>query len=135
MTAEAPTPHQTRQCIFDEAARHLLAQGRRAYDEADDECRYRAPDGCMCAIGVLIKDEHYTPELEGRSACSQQVLHTLAKSLGTPVNDGPTIRLLKCLQAIHDEQDPSRWSEELHALAMRFGLADTVTNIADDTND
>lgn len=48
--------------IFDTVAKHLIAQGRPA--SVGDICYYRMPDGAKCALGVLIPNECYTPEME-----------------------------------------------------------------------
>ena len=52
----------TDQEIFNKVAAHLIKQGRQA--KANFSCLYRAPDGCKCAIGVLIPDDKYDPRME-----------------------------------------------------------------------
>lgn len=57
----------TPQMIFNTVVNHLYVQGCPSYGEYDDVhtgCLYRAPNGDMCAIGCLIPDEVYTPEME-----------------------------------------------------------------------
>lgn len=41
----------------------LKAQGTRSVNEKGN-CQYRGKDGMKCALGVLIKDEFYTPDME-----------------------------------------------------------------------
>jgi hypothetical protein len=105
---------------FDRVARHLLTQGRRAqYGGAtaySDACRYRAPDGAMCAIGCLIPDEEYDPHIEGKGA-------------GDLIEDWPelrpylpSLRLAKALQGLHDVCPVERWPEQLRRIADEFGL-------------
>ncbi len=47
---------------------------------ADDTCAYRSPDGKKCAVGILIKDEFYGPDLEGALVSSGCVLDALCMS-------------------------------------------------------
>jgi hypothetical protein len=60
------------QGIFDETAKHLFTQGRRAVQfkytdqgEAYESCAYRGATGAMCAVGRHIKDEEYAAWMEG----------------------------------------------------------------------
>lgn len=57
----------TRQEIFDKALAHLRVQGCQAI-EANTTCLYRTSSGLKCAIGALIPDEVYTPDMEGEAA-------------------------------------------------------------------
>ena len=59
VAAFAPAVHQI--------ATHLAAQRGQAVS-ADKACRYRGDGGRMCAVGCLIPDEEYDPEMEGSSA-------------------------------------------------------------------
>lgn len=52
-----------RQLMFDDAAKHMAQQRRRA--SADGMCLYRAPNGDKCAIGSLIPDAKYRPGFDG----------------------------------------------------------------------
>lgn len=71
----------TEQDIFNTVARHLLTQGKKSmlkkphmHNPRDttnyDNCAYRGADNCMCGIGVLISNENYKPEMEGRAGIS-----------------------------------------------------------------
>ena len=63
-----PTP-ENKQYIFDRVATHLMTQSRKSVDPTSDKlCKYRGPDGCMCAIGCLMTDEEYKPAFEGCAA-------------------------------------------------------------------
>lgn len=65
----------TTQETFDTVFRHLVKQGRRSmttqasYGENRDteRCSYRGKGGTSCAIGCLIPDELYSPDIEGKS--------------------------------------------------------------------
>lgn len=45
------------QALAEQMAQHLAKQQQRSV--SNGSCAYRALDGCMCAIGVLIPDEVY----------------------------------------------------------------------------
>ena len=88
----------TRQEIFNKVADHLLTQGRVATSSTTlPTCAYRSTDGATCAVGCLIPDELYVPEMENKSVYTllwyfpdlPDYLHTNS-------------RLLKSLQTIHD---------------------------------
>jgi hypothetical protein len=59
----------------DKIEQHLIQQKARAVQPGEaigpedaDRCQYRTDSGLMCAAGVLIPDEKYTPEMEGLTA-------------------------------------------------------------------
>lgn len=55
----------TNQEIFDTVAVHLLTQNKRATKaNCSTTCQYRTSEGLKCAVGCLIPDEKYTPEME-----------------------------------------------------------------------
>lgn len=62
----------TRQEAFNTALAGLRQQGRPSGGSGG--CFYRSPDGCKCAIGWLIPDDKYSPDLEGCSAESADVI-------------------------------------------------------------
>lgn len=59
--------------IMRKVMKHFAKQKHRAMAQAsapfEDSavCRYRTEDGEMCAIGCLIPDDQYYPEIEGKS--------------------------------------------------------------------
>ena len=61
--------------IFDTVATHLFRQGHQAMRIIMAiRCLYRAPNGDMCAVGVLIPDKYYNKNFEllpVGSICSQ----------------------------------------------------------------
>lgn len=69
---------------------HLIKQKTRASKPYNDDdlactqtfCAYRGDSGTMCAVGCLIEDEHYTPDMERKNAGSHDVSNGVAKSLG-----------------------------------------------------
>lgn len=130
------TQHQvytTDQQIFDIAATHLLKQGRRATAPAGG-CRYRAvqPDGAVlkCAVGALIPDELYEPDLENWQVGSLVTISPIRGLFQTPKLDR-TVSMLRELQCLHDETltKPFRWRLNLGRIANRYDLN---TQVLDD---
>lgn len=133
---------EAKQDILERSTAGVLTQGGASigYDEdGDAECRYRAPDGRCCAIGHLISDEHYMPELEGGAITNVLVSEAVGKSLGHASNvDAGDEKFLDALQAAHDNaalhrsfatrrrvDDAgflSRWRERLELVCEGFGL-------------
>ncbi len=112
------------QDVFDVVGWHLLRQGVRACDEKG-RCLYRGPDGTRCAVGWLILDPLYVSALEHRHVRDLAAVialdgtysgHRFVRFLARHM------ALLTALQILHDGTDPARWSENLHSLALRFGL-------------
>ncbi len=67
------------QDIFNQVATHLFKQGQQSkaiiadpywtpgsgFDQMREMCAYRGEAGLACAVGCLIPDEAYRPEIEG----------------------------------------------------------------------
>ena len=112
----------TNQELFNRVVAHLRAQGcaakewvTRSNGAKSNLCRYRTADGKKCAVGCLIPDDRYTPELEGKTATQEAV----AAAAGL---EGHNLQLATRLQVIHDWIDPREWPEQLKQLAAEFGL-------------
>lgn len=103
-----------RQEVFDTILAHLRQQGRAATDEVGD-CMYRAPGGLKCAVGVLIPDENYHPELENQSANATIV----RDALPFPVTDGDAAFLSEIQRDLHDNLDDLRGDDFRHMLEIR----------------
>ena len=82
---------------------------QQAYDAAikqgeqsiwNGACKYRSGD-LKCAVGHLIKDEHYRPKLEGKDGDSPSVRAALELSIGRELTDDERQHLLE-LQSCHD---------------------------------
>ena len=71
-----------RQEVFDKIYLHLIEQGRKSVN-SDGRCQYRYPDGDKCAIGCLIPDELYTPELEGNGV-SMPIIEDVLNKITAP---------------------------------------------------
>lgn len=100
--------------VFDTVKAHLLTQGRRSLNADNGACAYRGANGTSCAVGCLIKDEFYVPEIENRRVQDSLVIRALVQS-GIP--DSPSMSyLLFKLQDIHDGVLPELWAEKLDIL-------------------
>ena len=122
-----------RQEVFDTVAAHLLKQGAKSRGilNGEMECKYRGHGGLKCAIGILIKDECYSRDLEGKTPCGIAVMDALRNS-GIDVQAFDR-RFLEELQWIHDLRPPKEWARALERFAVDESLnADVVnSNIAE----
>jgi len=123
----------TLQGIYDAVARHLLAQGAvsvATLPHGGIGCAYRGDNGLKCAIGALIPDELYYPEMEGMGGLA--VLSSI-RLLDFNKHDREWVAaradLLIALQRAHDDAHgvlPRRvlpfWEQRLASIAETFGL-------------
>ena len=100
--------------VYEKVKAHLLKQ--RARSLGDKGCAYRGfNNGAMCAVGCLIKDEHYTTELEGLRADCGNVWYALCASLNIPGKQPSNFaRMILQLQTIHDSATISSWETQLN---------------------
>lgn len=112
----------TLQQILDKVTAHLLTQNRRSLHRGIRGFgpAYRGIDGTMCAVGVLIHNDHYNPLLEGGAAQSIRMREALRLS-GIDTNHD-TLLFLSHLQAVHDNYDPENWEGYLREIAEEYGL-------------
>lgn len=119
-----------KQEVFDTVVRHLGKQGERAvaYDAYDEgsRCVYRASDGKKCAVGCLIPDEMYKPEMEGGSI--RYLLDNFAADLPSYISEHQDI--LWRLQIAHDtvwkRDSDACFKDHLKSIAADFSLLDAV---------
>lgn len=108
----------TAQQVFDSVLNGLRLQGKAAVFNGN--CMYRAPDGCKCAFGILIKDDEYDPEMENCSA--PLVLARFPKLFHLQQHS----QLLDALQYAHDSylagNDMTAWEQEMYDISRRYGL-------------
>lgn len=128
----APATVMTLQAIYDRVKTHLLTQMQQSRNEPEQgmtgKCMYRGVDGLKCAVGCLIPDALYSPDLDNAPAQStsihsfrpvQQVLVRAgvmpAEAVGSICH--PYMRLLVDLQPVHDSVRPDQWYERLATVA------------------
>ena len=108
----------TKQKLFDTVATHLLTQNEKSLG-LNGTCYYRGTKGLKCAVGVLIPDETYSMDMEGRGA--REVLSQCGLVL-----DRGAAYLADFLQALHDYSRVESWKEELSGIAENRGLSPIV---------
>jgi hypothetical protein len=126
----------TPQEILDTVARHLFAQGRPARDPVSGSCQYRTSDGLKCAVGALIPDEMYRPEMD-TIWCS--VASEIVDEFDLPSWMRENVSLLNDLQKVHDTvnilgsvtnrspwNSTSQMRDALRRVASSHGLSTTV---------
>ena len=120
-----------RQEIYNTVAKHLLTQGVASRIERGPgtipACMYRGPNGTKCAVGCLISDDEYKPELEYHTL---EMLWRDFPQLSAFQNvDENDITFLANLQTIHDVYTPDTWKMLLEKFAMDHGLVPYVHSI------
>ena len=106
---------------FDKITKHLLTQKRKSVD-FEGSCQYRGPAGLQCAIGCLISDEDYRPDMESYSVGKlfwSDAFTNLPSILNLSDVDHS---LLGKLQQIHDSADVADWSRHLVKIAKLYNL-------------
>lgn len=119
----------TQQEIFDKVMRHLLTQGERSVDR-EGHCAYRGDNGKKCAIGCLISDDAYNPDIEGRGISSLEVKAALRYSgydyLASLSRTDTKAELLSSLRRMHDLILPREWPTMGRKLARAYNLSPAV---------
>lgn len=105
----------TAQKIFDKIVTHLRTQNAVSAT-ANGLCLYRSPDGKKCAVGCMIPDDVYDPDMEHHMAgsviadCRQ--LHDLYDHRN----------LLESMQLVHDNHPISQWEAMFASIAAEYKL-------------
>lgn len=94
-------------------------QSKKAITSSDGICAYRGDNGLKCAIGHLIKDENYNPELEGKGVSNIDVQKALFKN-GINIYNLDVETLLFGLQNIHDYYGVDKWPYLLEELKQKL---------------
>jgi hypothetical protein len=112
-----------RQSIYERVAAHLLLQGEPAVVVPGDEPIYghRTPSGLRCAIGILIDDAVFDPELNQTRVIHADVLRMLVAS-GLEIDmAGDDVDFLRDLEAVHDDASPKGdWLGQVVELLEQF---------------
>ena len=105
------------QHVYDTMVNHLRQQKTRAVNE-NGNCRYKTANGSMCAVGCLIADDEYDPELERLSL--ENTINFLMDGKAQPSRFKP---LLWHIRQIHDDiETVTRWEPAFKLLAAEFDL-------------
>lgn len=107
---------QNLQEIFDVVSNHLLTQMKRSDKPGPtntNNCMYLGPNGLKCAAGILIPEDQYNPEFEGKSWEDLTLNGHVQKNHVIPISE---------LQNIHDWTEPQNWKFELVAFAEQYKL-------------
>lgn len=126
----------TQQALFDRACAHLFAQGNTALMKGGGGA-YRGCRGGGCPVGALIHPRDYIGAMEGvpvRYVSAPpgaypdymergvRALRAALRRAGVNVDDAETVKLLSCLQNVHDVFGVWEWHERLASIAAQFGL-------------
>ena len=99
----------TPQEVFDQVTTHLLKQNKKSmrYEKSRNFCAYRSGN-LKCAVGCLIDDDEYLPEMEASdwndlidNGYVKATVHT---------------RLITELQNTHDTSSPVYWPDRLRKI-------------------
>ena len=102
--------------VFKTVKTHMLKQKvKSVLGGIDRGCAYRGENGLTCAVGCLIKDEHYDHVLEECNSEHKAVIRAVENSLDVSLRERD-ILMLSCLQSIHDDEPEGNWHQELDDL-------------------
>jgi hypothetical protein len=135
----------TQQELFDKAVAHLRQQGDHARARNDyhlpqdmGSCRYRTADGKKCAIGCLISDADYTPDLEFKNVnalwCMAKDDHPLTEAIKGDFRKlllEHDVKFLSALQAIHDANNVYGWEKAIENVAAQYKLTVPVKPVVE----
>jgi hypothetical protein len=112
--------------IYERVSAHLLKQ-RAVSEDENGSCRLRSAHGRKCAIGSLVSDEVYHPDIEGvgisyyRHAHDGVLLRALYASNVNAYDPG-IVELLCELEQVHDDAAVEHWPHLLTALGKRHAF-------------
>lgn len=101
----------TEQQVFDQVKNHLLSQ--KGHSIEGGVCKYRGPSGMKCAVGCLMSDQEYKPDMENNE------WRGLIRKGFVP---GTHASLITILQNTHDNHSPESWTRVLKRVAESFSL-------------
>lgn len=97
--------------LFNRAVSRVIEQGAPGYNYNIEACALRTRDGHKCAVGMLINDEDYDPDLEDNASPSHDTDSKIRQMIARanpdlnldPTNPGaPYWKMLSSLQEAHD---------------------------------
>ena len=93
----------------------VVEGGQKSKNE--DTCLFRGPGGRKCAVGVLIPDSVYSPDMEEQN---EETLKRVGRVYGVPIG------FLFALQAAHDKACEEDFKDEIKQnlldLALEYDL-------------
>ena len=118
--------------LFTKVQAHLLAQNKKSTSciDGEDVCCYRGADGLKCAIGAVIPDDRYAPELEGSLHAMKLRAMLLELFQIDPNNSEDSnyfLTLAAKLQGIHDFNSTTRWKALLTELGEKCGFINDIS--------
>lgn len=96
--------------ISEKVRDHLTTQ--KKVSRVQNGCAYRGEGGVKCAVGCLIDDENYSPDVEHRSVEHRPVREAVANSLGVKLTTG-LVDMLGLWQQYHDGLQYFSWSSRV----------------------
>lgn len=115
------------QITFDTVIEALRKQKEKSVDPTTGVCQYRY-NGLKCAAGHLMSDEEYnTYPIEGQivyTHLDEDDADLASRAMPTKLMlaKGHNLLLVKCLQRIHDQSEPSEWESQWKDLARVLNL-------------
>lgn len=89
----------TAQSLFDQVWDWFVVQGKpRSVAAGASHCAYRGAGGAKCAVGVLIRDDEYDPDMDDGAP----TVTTMAECGLLPSRLVPHLDMLRQLQGVHD---------------------------------
>lgn len=117
------------QQVADICAIHLFKQNKKSEHvtpEGVPRCMYRRPDGLKCAVGALIKDEFYDPDIEN-CLVNSDIVHDVLKKSGVygddSVENDSIEEMLVRFQTIHDSYTVPNWVHQIKLLYTSYHLS------------
>jgi hypothetical protein len=114
----------TAQTLFDKAVVHLFEQGRPAYVHRDGRktstCAYRGGGTTACAVGCLIPDDRYVPEMEEHTV-EDDIVRNIMPELQ------PFELMLYDVQSVHD----TNAARDTDGAFVRDSLAQALIHVAE----
>lgn len=121
----------SQQDIFTSIVTQTLRQGARSL-RADKTgksmpvCAYRGAEGRKCAVGGVLPDEVYSPDMDQAAGTIADVLEQLTVRYGAEAEIVKEITrdldLLTRCQHVHDDVLPEDWYNEFARIARDFDL-------------
>lgn len=112
--------------IFTKAVNGLRKQAAKSFritHSRGEECAYRGEEGRKCAIGHVLPDEKYCPEMEGLPVTElRNDFEVDSIIMPSDLSESDGIAFLIRLQSIHDSYLPSAWENKFKDLTLDFPI-------------